>query len=84
MQVHGFVEDLTGERAATLFGKWDDSMYYVLGDRTGKVKDCNGSPDASLLWERSRPPPCLTRYNLTSFAITLNELTAGLQVKIMY
>lgn len=84
MQVHGFVEDLTGERAATLFGKWDDSMYYVLGDRTGKLKDCNGSPDASLLWKRNMPPPCLTRYNLTSFAITLNELTSGLQVEIMY
>lgn len=81
-QVHGFVEDLTGERAATLFGKWDDSMYYVLGDRTGKLKDCNGSPDASLLWKRNRPPPCLTRYNLTSFAITLNELTSGLQEKL--
>ncbi|KAF4365227.1 hypothetical protein F8388_017793 [Cannabis sativa] len=28
------------------------------------------------------PPVNLTRYNLTSFAITLNELTEGLQEKL--
>ncbi|CAK9173191.1 unnamed protein product [Ilex paraguariensis] len=78
-QVHGFVEDVVGKKVATLFGKWDDSMYYVNGDKVDKVKDLS---DASLLWERSKPPPNLTRYNLTSFAITLNELTPGLQEKL--
>uniref|UniRef100_A0A2P2LXD5 Oxysterol-binding protein-related protein 2A isoform X2 n=2 Tax=Rhizophora mucronata TaxID=61149 RepID=A0A2P2LXD5_RHIMU len=76
-QVNGFVEDVLGKKVATLFGKWDDSMYYTNGDRTGKPKD------ATLLWKRTKPPPNLTRYNLTSFAITLNELTPGLQVERM-
>lgn len=81
-QVNGFVEDVMGEKVATLFGKWDDSMYYVNNDGSGKPKDCTSSSDASLLWKRSKPPPNLTRYNLTSFAITLNELTPGLQEKL--
>ncbi|KAK9277330.1 hypothetical protein L1049_006871 [Liquidambar formosana] len=83
-QVHGFVEDGLGKKVATLFGKWDDSMYYINGDGNSKPKDCNPSLDASLLWKRSKPPPNLTRYNLTDFAITLNELTPGLQVEMMY
>lgn len=81
-QVHGFVEDVMGKKAATLFGKWDDSMYFVNNDGSGKPKDCTSSSDASLLWKRSKPPPNLTRYNLTSFAIQLNELTPGLQEKL--
>ncbi|OMO55154.1 Oxysterol-binding protein [Corchorus capsularis] len=81
-QVHGSVEDLSGKKVATLTGKWDDSMYYVIGDASGKQKDCNSSSNASLLWKRNKPPPNLTRYNLTSFAITLNELTPGLQEKL--
>ncbi|XP_022737011.1 oxysterol-binding protein-related protein 2A-like isoform X2 [Durio zibethinus] len=81
-QVHGFVEDLSGKKVSTLVGKWDDSMYYISGDGSGKPKDCNPSSNASLLWKRNKPPPNLTRYNLTSFAITLNELTPGLQEKL--
>ncbi|KAG2677591.1 hypothetical protein I3760_12G104700 [Carya illinoinensis] len=81
-QVHGFVEDAIGKKVAMLFGKWNDSMYYVNGDGSGKSKDFTPSSDASLLWKRSKPPPNLTRYNLTSFAITLNELTPGLQGKL--
>ncbi|KAK6262916.1 hypothetical protein QUC31_008732 [Theobroma cacao] len=81
-QVHGFVEDLSGKKVATLIGKWDDSMYYVSGDGSARPKDCNPSSNASLLWKRNKPPPNLTRYNLTSFAITLNELTPGLQEKL--
>ncbi|KAG4131159.1 hypothetical protein ERO13_D09G190300v2 [Gossypium hirsutum] len=78
-QVHGFVEDLSGKKVATLIGKWDDSMYYINGDGSGRPKDCSPSSSATLLWKRNKPPPNLTRYNLTSFAITLNELTPGLQ-----
>lgn len=81
-QVHGFVEDVTGKKVATLFGKWDDSMHYVNGDGIGKPKDCSLLSDASLLWKRNKPPPNPTRYNLTSFAITVNELTPGLQEKL--
>ncbi|KAM1584523.1 hypothetical protein FF2_037432 [Malus domestica] len=76
-QVHGFVEDVMGQKVATLFGKWDESMHYVNGDGSGKLNPS----DASLLWKSSKPPD-VTRYNLTSFAMTLNELTPGLQEKL--
>ncbi|XP_057478569.1 oxysterol-binding protein-related protein 2B isoform X1 [Actinidia eriantha] len=76
-QVHGFVEDVTGKKAATLFGKWDESMHYVNGDGTSKPKSFSDSP---LLWKRCKAPN-YSRYNMTSFAITLNELTPGLQIK---
>lgn len=79
-QVQGFVEDVGGNKIATLFGKWDDSMYYVGGDVIGKLRD--PSMDASLLWKSDKPTPNLTRYNLTSFAITVNELTSGLEEKL--
>ncbi|KAL2238040.1 UNVERIFIED_CONTAM: Oxysterol-binding protein-related protein 2A [Sesamum indicum] len=78
-QVHGFVEDATGKKVAQLFGKWDDSMCFINGDGTGNVK---GRSEASLLWKRNKPSPNPTRYNLTSFAITLNELTPGLKEKL--
>ncbi|XP_057978058.1 oxysterol-binding protein-related protein 2A-like isoform X2 [Malania oleifera] len=77
-QVRGFVEDVNGKKVATIFGKWDESMYYNSGDGTGKSRD--SSLDATLLWKRSKPSLNPTRYNLTSFAITLNELTPGLQL----
>lgn len=67
-----------GKKVATLFGKWDESIHYVNGDGSGKPNPS----DASLLWKSSKPPN-VTRYNLTSFAITLNELTPGLQVDMI-
>lgn len=81
-QVHGFVEDDTGSRVATVFGRWDDSIYHIEGDGKTKQKDLNSSDDASLIWRRTKPPSNLTRYNLTPFAITLNELTPGLKEKL--
>ncbi|XP_013733981.2 oxysterol-binding protein-related protein 2A isoform X1 [Brassica napus] len=78
-QVNGFVEDVAGKKAATVFGKWDDSLYYVAGDGVSKTKVSDPASNASLLWRRTKPPPNVTRYNLTSFAITLNELTPGLK-----
>ncbi|XP_057993719.1 oxysterol-binding protein-related protein 2A isoform X6 [Hevea brasiliensis] len=81
-QVNGFVEDVSGKKVASLFGKWDDSMYYTEGDGSSKTKDCNSSSNATLLWKSTKPPPNVTRYNLTSFAITLNELIPGLQEKL--
>ncbi|KAG7546564.1 Pleckstrin homology domain [Arabidopsis suecica] len=78
-QVNGFVEDVAGQKAATIFGKWDDSLYYVAGDGISKSKVSDPASNASLLWKRTKPPPNVTRYNLTSFATTLNELTPGLQ-----
>ncbi|KAJ6705744.1 hypothetical protein OIU79_010426 [Salix purpurea] len=81
-QVQGFVEDASGNKVASLFGKWEDSMYYTTGDGTSKTKDRIPSSNATLLWKRNKPPLNLTRYNLTSFAITLNELTPGLQERL--
>lgn len=79
-QVHGIVQDKNGKTAATLFGKWDESMHYVSGDCAGKGKGYDSLSDARLLWKRSKPPKLPTRYNFTRFAITLNELTPGLKV----
>jgi len=55
-------------------------MYYVNGDYGGKGKGYESLSEAHILWKRSKPPKFPTRYNLTRFAITLNELTPGLKV----
>lgn len=82
MQVHGFVHDnQTGEKVAMLVGKWDEAMYYVLGDPTTKPKGYDPMTEAVLLWERDKSVT-KTRYNLTPFAISLNELTPGLMEKL--
>ncbi|CAN4116154.1 unnamed protein product [Withania somnifera] len=81
-QVHGFVQDnKTGEKVAMLLGKWDEAMYYVLGDPTTKPKGYDPMTEAMLLWERDKSTP-KTRYNLSPFAISLNELTPGLREKL--
>ncbi|CAO2834695.1 unnamed protein product [Amaranthus hypochondriacus] len=81
-QVQGIVQDRNGKTMATLFGKWDESMHYVIGDFSGKGKGSDALSEARLLWRRSKPPRFPTRYNLTRFAITLNELTPGLKEKL--
>ncbi|KAI4337771.1 hypothetical protein L6164_016147 [Bauhinia variegata] len=81
-QVHGIVQDRNGKTVATLFGKWDESMHFVNGDCAGKGKGHESLSEARLLWKRSKPPKFPTRYNLTRFAITLNELTPGLKEKL--
>lgn len=81
-QVQGFVEDGMGVKAATLLGKWDEHMYFIKGEDASKTKGGIASPDATLLWRKNEPPANPTRYNLTSFAITLNELTPRLHEKL--
>lgn len=77
-QVQGFVQDnTTGAKVAMLVGKWDEAMYYVLGDPTEKPKGYDPMSEAVLLWEREKNT-VQTRYNFTPFAISLNELTPGL------
>jgi oxysterol-binding protein 1 len=50
-------------------GKWDERMY------------CSASgQNVILLWEKNEASTNPTRYNLSSFAITLNELTPELKV----
>lgn len=80
LQVQGVVQDSNGRTVATLFGKWDESVHYVLGECSGKGKASETMSEAHLLWKRSKPSQFPTRYNLTRFAITLNELTVGLKV----
>ncbi|XP_077225072.1 oxysterol-binding protein-related protein 1C-like [Tasmannia lanceolata] len=81
-QVQGIVQDRNGKTVATLFGKWDESMHYVLGDFSGKSKGSEPLSEARLLWKRSKPSMFPTRYNFSRFAITLNELTPGLKEKL--
>lgn len=79
--MQGFVQDRSGNKVATLIGKWDDSMYFVLGDVTSKPKGYDPMSEACLLWKRNKPSSNNSRYNLTPFAIALNELTPDLKVK---
>ena len=83
MQIHGIVEDKKGKTVATLFGKWDESLHYVIGGNSGKGKGSNSSSKPNLLWKRNPPPKHQTRYSLTQFAITLNEITLGLKVTVL-
>lgn len=78
-QVNGVVQN-SGKPVATLFGKWDQSIHYCQDGCLGKDKGSASMSDAHLLWKRSKPSKCKTKYNLTRFAITLNELTPGLKV----
>lgn len=81
-QVHGFVQDnKTGKKVAMLMGKWDEAMYYVLGDPSTKPKGYDPMSEAVLLWERDKSVS-QTRYNLTPFVISLNELTPSLSEKL--
>ncbi|KEH35651.1 oxysterol-binding protein-related protein 1C [Medicago truncatula] len=79
-QVHGTVEDKKGKTMATLFGKWDESLHYIIG--AGKGKGSNASSKGHMLWKQNEIPEQKTRYNLTEFAITLNEITPGLKEKL--
>lgn len=78
-QVQGVVQDHSGKTVATLFGKWNESMHYVNGDCSSRGKSQESFSEAKLLWKRSKPPKFPTRYNLTRFALRLNELLPGLK-----
>ncbi|KAK6114804.1 hypothetical protein DH2020_007073 [Rehmannia glutinosa] len=81
-QVQGIVQDKSGKTVATLFGKWDESMHYVNGDCSSKGKGHESTSEAHFLWKRSKPSEFPTRYNLSRFAITLNEFMPGLKDKL--
>ncbi|KAF7834098.1 oxysterol-binding protein-related protein 1B-like [Senna tora] len=80
-QVQGVVEDKNGKTVATVCGKWDESLHYVICESSEKGKGSSNSKPC-LLWKRSEPSMYPTRYNLTEFAITLNEITPGLKEKL--
>lgn len=79
-QVQGYVYDKEENKLASLFGKWDEAIYFVAGDIATQAKGYDPMSEASLLWRTNNPPEFPTRYNLTAFAITLNEITPGLKV----
>eukprot|EP00250_Pteridium_aquilinum_P014832 c22226_g1_i5 orf=192-2297(+) len=83
-QVQGYVYDKEENKLASLFGKWDEAVYYVSGDIAARAKGFDPMSEATLLWRCNHPPEFPTRYNLTAFAITLNEITPGLKVSIYY
>lgn len=64
----GHVEDAQGRKLVTLNGTWDGCMF--------RQDDPQSPPVA--VWQSSPPARDPTRYNLTAWAITLNELTDGL------
>lgn len=78
------MEDKKGKTVATLFGKWDDNLHYVIGGPFGKGKGSNVSSNSKphFLWNRHQIPEQQTRYNLTEFALTLNEITPELKVTV--
>lgn len=57
-------------------------MHFVMGDVAVKSKSYDHMSEAAILWRKNDPLECPTRYNLTSFSITLNELTPGLKEKL--
>ncbi|TMW92452.1 hypothetical protein EJD97_013021, partial [Solanum chilense] len=75
-QVHGVVQDNSGKTAATVFGKWDESLNY------SNVSMDLGQDMAYLLWKQSKQANIQTKYNFTRFAITLNELSPDLEEKL--
>lgn len=58
-------------------------MYYVMGGISEKPKNYDPMSEAVLLWRAADPPEKLTRYGLTAFSMTLNEITPGLKVSIL-
>ncbi|KAE8661320.1 Oxysterol-binding protein-related protein 1C [Hibiscus syriacus] len=81
-QVHGIVQDRNGRTMASLLGKWDESMHYVIGDYYAKGTGQESFSETHTLWKRSNSTKYPTRYNLIRFTITLNELTPGLKEKL--
>lgn len=84
LQVHGVIHDKNGKRVATISGKWDESLHYSMGDSPSEDIGQDSDSKSHLLWKRSKPPNFETKYNLTRFAITLNELSPELRVRAYY
>lgn len=76
------MEDKNGKTVANVYGKWDESLHYEIFENSRKEEGSNVSSKTHPLWKRSEPPEYQTKYNLTKFAITLNEITPGLRVTV--
>jgi oxysterol-binding protein 1 len=79
-QVRGYVEQ-GGKKyeSPVIHGHWDHSL-----EATWDGGDNNNGNNrrVMMLWKKNAPPPDPTRYNLTQFAIQLNELMPGLEKKV--
>ena len=70
--VEGFVEvDRHRQEYPLITGHWNKAVSVVWGPNKKQV-----------LWEKNPPPENPTRYNLTTYAIQLNEITDGLRDKL--
>ncbi|GJP37668.1 hypothetical protein CLOM_g22104 [Closterium sp. NIES-68] len=80
-QVRGYAVGEKGEKLATLVGRWDESLHFVLGDLSHKsLKDEQHlMAHAHLLWRKSPPSPFPCKYTFTPYCITLNEITPDLE-----
>lgn len=58
LQVQGVVQDRSGKTVATLFGKWDESLYYMDGEssRKGKGTEVSEAPFALEAKQASQVP----------------------------
>jgi hypothetical protein len=90
-EVRGHVEEAKGDGSGStarlpspvIVGSWSESLsaVYLGGGESSSgsngARDSTSSPTKKhvLLWRCSPPPPDPTRYCLTSFAISLNEIT---------
>lgn len=84
LQVHGVIHDKSGKRVATINGKWDESLHYSMGDNPSDDVGQDSDSKSHLIWKRTKPSDFQTKYNLTHFAITLNELSPYLKVRGYY
>ncbi|KAJ8560821.1 hypothetical protein K7X08_022681 [Anisodus acutangulus] len=72
----------SNKSVATISGKWDESLHYSMGDSPSVDVGQDSDSKSHLLWKRSKPSNFQTKYNLTRFAITLNELSPELKQKL--
>lgn len=71
-KVHGIVQHKENGTLpqVQLEGHWDQSLTYL------------GEDEEQSIWERNPPPEHSNRYHLTLFAMSLNEMTEGLEGKL--
>ncbi|KXT18517.1 hypothetical protein AC579_2231 [Pseudocercospora musae] len=76
-QVSGKVVDASGKTRWSIGGRWDSKIYARLtpGYEVDVEQDAANEKKAFLVWEAHyRPPPGEIPFNLTPFAVTLNDL----------
>ena len=70
---------------ASLTGKWDSHLHFVLGDLSSAhtpKEEREMMASAQLLWKKAPDSPHPCKYTFSPFCITLNEITPGLEVRL--